>query len=205
MPHPFRACAACHMTSCGWCVLMPQNIPSWTRRATESSGTEHPDSDLALTPANTVAGSPITVCRSSSSWDAHPDHALGPSSLLKEQHPSTLACIMTATQTRPYRRILTSALHRRFVHASALALLVCYTVAIAIGDKSSCEYCRVSAGARALVTDLCYFRSFLVMVPYWRMRSPRGSALRLIPRHLRLARGAITPWLENDTILSRHV
>lgn len=47
---------------------------------------------------------------------------------------------MAVTQTRPYRRILTSALHRRFVHASALSLLVCYIVSIAIGDKSSCEF-----------------------------------------------------------------
>jgi nucleoporin NDC1 len=47
---------------------------------------------------------------------------------------------MAAVRTRPYRRILTSALHRRFVHASALSLLVCYLVAILIGNKSSCKY-----------------------------------------------------------------
>lgn len=47
---------------------------------------------------------------------------------------------MAVVQTRPYRRILTSALHRRFVHASALSLLVSYIIAIAIGEKSSCKY-----------------------------------------------------------------
>ena len=44
-----------------------------------------------------------------------------------------------AVRPRPYRRILTSALHRRFVHASALSLLVCYIVAFLIGEKSSCK------------------------------------------------------------------
>ncbi|KAJ5099077.1 nuclear envelope protein [Penicillium argentinense] len=44
---------------------------------------------------------------------------------------------MAATKPRPYKRIVTSAMHRRFVHASALSLLVCYLISIAIGDKSS--------------------------------------------------------------------
>jgi len=62
---------------------------------------------------------------------------------LTSTHP-TLALIMAPAQPRPYRRILTSALHRRFVHASALSLLVCYVIAISIGDKSSCK-CRAVA------------------------------------------------------------
>lgn len=63
---------------------------------------------------------------------------------------------MAVSQTRPYRRILTSALHRRFVHASALSLLVCYIVAIAIGDKSSCECPGIGAGARAIAADVLF-------------------------------------------------
>lgn len=47
---------------------------------------------------------------------------------------------MAAAKPRPYRRILTSALHRRFVHASALSVLVCYIISVVIGDKSSCKY-----------------------------------------------------------------
>lgn len=47
---------------------------------------------------------------------------------------------MAAAQPRLYRRILTSALHRRFVHASATSLLVCYAIAFAIGDKTSCMH-----------------------------------------------------------------
>lgn len=108
---------------------------------------------------------------------------------------------MAVPQTRPYRRILTSALHRRFVHASALSLLVCYIVAIAIGDKSSCEYCSVRAHIRAIAADVLLFHSLLVMVSYWRMRSARCSALRLMPFHLCPARWTITPWLENNPIL----
>ncbi|KAJ5172423.1 hypothetical protein N7492_005016 [Penicillium capsulatum] len=50
---------------------------------------------------------------------------------------------MAAAKVRPYRRILTSALHRRFVHASALALLVCYFAAIVIGEKTSFFILRV--------------------------------------------------------------
>lgn len=46
---------------------------------------------------------------------------------------------MAAAKPRPYRRILTSALHRRFVHASALSVLVCYIISVVIGDKSSCK------------------------------------------------------------------
>ncbi|KAF7506169.1 hypothetical protein GJ744_012149 [Endocarpon pusillum] len=38
---------------------------------------------------------------------------------------------------RPYRRFLTSAFHRRFVHASALALLVCWDDAFWLGSKTS--------------------------------------------------------------------
>lgn len=110
---------------------------------------------------------------------------------------------MAVSQTRPYRRILTSALHRRFVHASALSLLVCYIVAIAIGDKSSCEFCSVRASTRAIAADFLLFHSLLVMVSYWRMRSARRSTLRLMPIHLCPARWTITPWLENHTILSR--
>lgn len=53
---------------------------------------------------------------------------------------------MAVVQTRPYRRILTSALHRRFVHASALSLLVSYIIAIAIGEKSSCKYIATLSG-----------------------------------------------------------
>ncbi|KAJ6031215.1 hypothetical protein N7540_001947 [Penicillium herquei] len=70
---------------------------------------------------------------------------------------------MAVTQPRPYRRILTSALHRRFVHASALALLVCYGIAIVIGSKSSFFWSWFpigSCGVRAVllfVTSLCVF------------------------------------------------
>lgn len=42
-----------------------------------------------------------------------------------------------AVKPRPYRRILTSTLHRRFVHASAFSLLVCYVISFLIGVKSS--------------------------------------------------------------------
>lgn len=40
-------------------------------------------------------------------------------------------------RTKPYRRFLTSAFHRRFVHASVLALLLCYFESIWLGEKTS--------------------------------------------------------------------
>ncbi|KAJ5105426.1 hypothetical protein NUU61_002773 [Penicillium alfredii] len=71
---------------------------------------------------------------------------------------------MAAAQPRPYRRILTSALHRRFVHASALALLVCYVVAIAIGDKSSLLWSWFPIGTCGIRTLLLFVSSLAVFV-----------------------------------------
>ncbi|PGH16464.1 hypothetical protein AJ79_01795 [Helicocarpus griseus UAMH5409] len=48
-----------------------------------------------------------------------------------------------AARPRQYRRILTSTLHRKFVHASALSLVACYVVSFFIGVKSSCEFALV--------------------------------------------------------------
>ncbi|KAJ5610373.1 hypothetical protein N7510_007092 [Penicillium lagena] len=71
---------------------------------------------------------------------------------------------MAAAQPRPYRRIVTSALHRRFVHASALALLVCYIIAIAIGDKSSFLWSWFPIGACGIRTVLLFLSSLVVFV-----------------------------------------
>ncbi|GLB11525.1 hypothetical protein AtubIFM57258_008395 [Aspergillus tubingensis] len=71
---------------------------------------------------------------------------------------------MAAAQPRPYRRILTSALHRRFVHASALALLVCYVVAFAIGDKSSFLWAWFPIGGCGIRTVLLFLCSLVVFV-----------------------------------------
>ncbi|PYH47495.1 nucleoporin NDC1 [Aspergillus saccharolyticus JOP 1030-1] len=74
---------------------------------------------------------------------------------------------MAAARPRPYRRILTSALHRRFVHASALALLVCYIVAFAMGEKSSWLWSWFPIGAcgiRAVLLSLCSLVIFVLRV-----------------------------------------
>ncbi|PIG88324.1 nuclear envelope protein [Aspergillus arachidicola] len=71
---------------------------------------------------------------------------------------------MAAIRPRPYRRILTSALHRRFVHASALALLVCYLVAFLIGDKSSFLWAWFPIGACGIRTVLLFICSLVVFV-----------------------------------------
>ncbi|RAL05802.1 nucleoporin NDC1 [Aspergillus ibericus CBS 121593] len=71
---------------------------------------------------------------------------------------------MAAAAPRPYRRILTSALHRRFVHASALALLVCYIVAFAIGDKSSFLWAWFPIGGCGIRTVLLFLCSLVVFV-----------------------------------------
>ncbi|KAJ5339196.1 hypothetical protein N7452_005924 [Penicillium brevicompactum] len=71
---------------------------------------------------------------------------------------------MAAPQTRPYRRILTSALHRRFVHASALSLLVCYIIAIAIGEKSSFFWSWFPIGSCGVRTALLYISSLTIFV-----------------------------------------
>ncbi|EZF26649.1 hypothetical protein H112_01199 [Trichophyton rubrum D6] len=66
-------------------------------------------------------------------------------------------------KSRPYRRILTSTLHRRFVHASAFVLLACYVISFFIGVKSSLFWSWFPlgpCGVRALllfVSGLCVF------------------------------------------------
>ncbi|KAF3399894.1 Nucleoporin NDC1 [Penicillium rolfsii] len=69
-----------------------------------------------------------------------------------------------ASQPRPYRRILTSALHRRFVHASALSLLVCYVISIAIGDKSSFFWTWFPIGPCGLRAVMIFLSVLLVFV-----------------------------------------
>ncbi|PLB54429.1 hypothetical protein P170DRAFT_460570 [Aspergillus steynii IBT 23096] len=69
-----------------------------------------------------------------------------------------------AAGPRPYRRILTSALHRRFVHASALALLVNYVIAFLIGDKSSFLWSWFPIGACGIRTVLLFVSSLVVFV-----------------------------------------
>ncbi|CAG8281193.1 unnamed protein product [Penicillium olsonii] len=71
---------------------------------------------------------------------------------------------MAAPQTRPYRRILTSALHRRFVHASALSLLVSYIIAIAIGEKSSLFWSWFPIGSCGVRTALIFISSLAIFV-----------------------------------------
>ncbi|KAJ6063994.1 hypothetical protein N7499_012674 [Penicillium canescens] len=71
---------------------------------------------------------------------------------------------MAAVRTRPYRRILTSALHRRFVHASALSLLVCYLVAILIGNKSSWLWLWFPIGTCGIRTAMLFLSCLTVFV-----------------------------------------
>ncbi|EPS28683.1 hypothetical protein PDE_03629 [Penicillium oxalicum 114-2] len=69
-----------------------------------------------------------------------------------------------ATQVRPYRRILTSALHRRFVHASALSLLVCYFISIVIGDKTSLFWTWFPIGPCGLRAVMIFLSALLIFV-----------------------------------------
>ncbi|PGH07882.1 nucleoporin NDC1 [Blastomyces parvus] len=62
-----------------------------------------------------------------------------------------------AARPRQYRRILTSILHRKFVHASAVSLIVCYVVAFFIGVKSSFFWSWFPLGA-------CGFRTLLLSI-----------------------------------------
>ncbi|KAL2809972.1 nucleoporin protein Ndc1-Nup [Aspergillus granulosus] len=71
---------------------------------------------------------------------------------------------MAAAKPRPYRRILTSALHRRFVHASALSILVCYLISILIGDKSSFFWAIFPIGACGIRTVLLFISSLSIFV-----------------------------------------
>lgn len=115
---------------------------------------------------------------------------------------SSPASTMAAVRPRPYRRILTSALHRRFVHASALAVLVCYVVAFAIGDKSSCEYLKSSSLRPA--ANCLSSHSLLVMVPNRRLRYSYRSSLSLLLGRLCPARWSDAHRLENDHFLDQY-
>ncbi|KAL4906468.1 hypothetical protein BDW74DRAFT_132919 [Aspergillus multicolor] len=69
-----------------------------------------------------------------------------------------------AAQPRPYRRILTSALHRRFVHASAISLLVCYATSVLIGDNSSLFWALFPFGSCGIRTVLLFISPLAIFV-----------------------------------------
>ncbi|KAL5050328.1 hypothetical protein BDW71DRAFT_173620 [Aspergillus fruticulosus] len=69
-----------------------------------------------------------------------------------------------AAKPRPYRRILTSALHRRFVHASALSLLVCYAISVLIGDNSSLFWALFPLGSCGIRTVLLFISPLAIFV-----------------------------------------
>ncbi|EEP80745.1 predicted protein [Uncinocarpus reesii 1704] len=69
-----------------------------------------------------------------------------------------------AVPARPYRRILTSALHRRFVHASAFALLVSYVISFLISTKTSLFWSWFPLGACGFRTLLLFISSLSVFV-----------------------------------------
>ncbi|KAL4937538.1 hypothetical protein BDV06DRAFT_226845 [Aspergillus oleicola] len=69
-----------------------------------------------------------------------------------------------APKPRPYRRILTSALHRRFVHASALSILVCYAISVLIGDKSSLFWALFPIGSCGIRTVLLFISPLAIFV-----------------------------------------
>ncbi|KAK2743610.1 hypothetical protein FQN55_007208 [Onygenales sp. PD_40] len=69
-----------------------------------------------------------------------------------------------AARPRQYRRILTSTLHRKFVHASALSLVACYVVAFFIGVKTSFFWSWFPLGACGVRTLLLFISSLVVFV-----------------------------------------
>ncbi|KAJ5484998.1 hypothetical protein N7539_004986 [Penicillium diatomitis] len=92
-----------------------------------------------------------------------------------------------ASQVRPYRRILTSALHRRFVHASALSLLVCYVISIVIGDKTSLFWTWFPIGAcglRAVMIFLSVLMVFVLRVSQMHLGSRTTSSPLETAKHL---------------------
>ncbi|KMU87234.1 hypothetical protein CIHG_04678 [Coccidioides immitis H538.4] len=71
---------------------------------------------------------------------------------------------LPAVMAKPYRRILTSTLHRRFVHASASALLVCYIISILIGTKASLFWSWFPLGSCGLRTLLLFISSLSIFI-----------------------------------------
>ncbi|KAF7713176.1 Uncharacterized protein PECH_001709 [Penicillium ucsense] len=95
--------------------------------------------------------------------------------------------MVVASQVRPYRRILTSALHRRFVHASALSLLVCYVISIVIGDKTSLFWTWFPIGAcglRAVMIFLSVLMVFVLRVSQMHLGSRTTSSPLETAKHL---------------------
>ncbi|PGH36331.1 nucleoporin NDC1 [[Emmonsia] crescens] len=70
----------------------------------------------------------------------------------------------SAARPRQYRRILTSTLHRKFVHASAVSLVACYVVAFFIGVKSSFIWSWFPLGACGVRTLLLSFSSLAIFI-----------------------------------------
>ncbi|EGC42110.1 nuclear envelope protein [Histoplasma capsulatum var. duboisii H88] len=69
-----------------------------------------------------------------------------------------------AARPRQYRRLLTSTLHRKFVHASAVSLVACYVVAFLIGVKSSFFWSWFPLGACGFRTILLFFSCLAIFI-----------------------------------------
>ncbi|PGH22969.1 hypothetical protein AJ80_03018 [Polytolypa hystricis UAMH7299] len=89
------------------------------------------------------------------------------------------ASTSASTRPRQYRRILTSTLHRKFVHASALALLVSYVVAFFIGVKTSFFWSWFPlgpCGIRALLLSIASMVVFVLRVGQMHMSTRTTSS-----------------------------
>ncbi|OAX84615.1 hypothetical protein ACJ72_01011 [Emergomyces africanus] len=84
-----------------------------------------------------------------------------------------------SARPRQYRRILTSTLHRKFVHATAVSLGACYVVAFFIGVKSSFFWSWFPLGAcgvRTLLLSISCLAIFVLRVGQMHVGARTSSA-----------------------------
>jgi hypothetical protein len=112
-------------------------------------------------------------------------------------HLVTMATALTPQRIRPYRRFLTSALHRRFVHASVLALIICWDDAFWLGNKTSCGSIPSTSHGQALTRS-----RFLVLVPNQLNWRPNYPHFRVMLSHLHPSSGYTTagPSIDHFTL-----
>ncbi|KAI9829064.1 MAG: hypothetical protein M1832_000087 [Thelocarpon impressellum] len=65
---------------------------------------------------------------------------------------------------RPYKDILTPALHRRFTNAASVVLLVCYAEAIIIGENTSVLWFWFPFGSTGIRTLLLFISALAVFI-----------------------------------------
>lgn len=111
-----------------------------------------------------------------------------------------MAAATLGAQVRPYRDYLTPVLHSRFNKASRYTLLLCYFIALVMGEWDSRMFF-ASPSAKHILTSA----STMALVPHRPHRHPHAARLSSCTHHLRPPRCPMAGRRTPDTHPVRHL